>query len=132
MPLVCHYDDADMVDHPGPFYNFDIDVDYTVAPTLRRRKRCASCESFINPGDRMTCHPRWTFPRTDVEARILGGGFEDWEAEIPLAPTTICEKCSDIYFSLFELGFAVFPHEDLQLLLQDYQSDYASGERCHD
>lgn len=132
MPLACSYLDAGDADEPGPFYNLDVDVGYTVAPTLRRRKRCKSCGKTINPGDTITSHPRWTFPRTEVEARVQGGGHENWEAEIPLAPVEICEPCSDIYFSLQELGFAVFPHEDQNLLLQDYQSDFAPGERCHE
>lgn len=131
MPLSCHYSD-DGGDAPGPWYDMDCEVPYVTAPTLRRRKRCASCNQFINPGDTCTVHPRWTFPRTEVEAMILGGGCENWDAEIPLAPTTICEPCSDIFFSLLELGFAVFPHEDQHLLLQDYQSDFSPGERCHD
>jgi len=111
MPITCNYLDASDVDLPGPFYNDD-DVDYSVAPTLRRRKKCASCKSVINPGDTITSHPLYTFPRTDVEARIMGGGYEDWEAEIPLAPVEICEECSDLYFSFVEKGFAVFPHEN--------------------
>lgn len=132
MPLACDYADASDVDVPGPFYNFDVDVGYTTAPVLRRRKSCASCGKTIRPGDVITSHPRFTLPRTEVEARIQGGGYEDWEAEIPLSPVEICEPCSDIYFSLMELGFAVFPHEDQHLLLQDYQSDFAPGERCHE
>jgi len=116
----------------GPWYWMPSTPDYEPAPVLRRRKRCKSCNTLINPGDDCTNHPRWTFPRTEVEAMIVGGGVEDWDVEIPLAPTTLCEECSDIFFSLQELGFCVYPCEDMKLLLSDYQSEYGPGEGCAD
>ena len=127
MPITCNYLDASDVDVPGPFYNMDEEVDYKTAPVLRRRKRCASCDIKINPGSTCTSHSRFTFPRSEVEARIVGGGYEDWEVEIPLASVWLCEKCSDLYFSFLEKGFAVFPHEDMNLMLDDYQ-DYVRSE----
>jgi len=126
MPLTCQCDDDDF--GSGPWYWMPSTPDYIRAPVLRRRKRCKSCGKFINPGDDCTNHPRFTYPRTEVEAKILGtNGCEDWYAEIPLAPTTLCERCSDIFFSLQERGFCVYPCEDMLLLLSDYQSDYADS-----
>jgi len=127
MPITCQFLDASDVDVPGPFYH-DIEVDYTTAPVLRKRKRCASCDTLINPGAVCTSHPRWTFPRSDVEERIVGGD----DIEIPLAPTWLCEKCSDLYFSFIEKGFAVLPCEDMNDNLVHYHDYvYLEGkDRC--
>lgn len=125
MPISCHYDDY--TDEPGPFYDMDCDTPYINAPVLQRRKRCVSCKEFIKPGSLCTKHPRWTFPRTEVELFIFG---ED--GEIPLAPDWLCEECSDLFFSFLEKGFAVFPCEDQRDNLIHYQ-DYVRLEgkdRC--
>lgn len=126
MPITCSTFDIDDYDVPGPFYT-DFSDEYITAPVLGRRKRCASCNAFINPGALCTAHPRWTFPRTDVEADIVG---ED--TEIPLAPVWVCEECSDLFLSFLEKGFSVFPHEDQHDNLVHYH-DYVHLEgkdRC--
>lgn len=65
-----------------------------------RRKKCCSCHSMIGCGDICTEFKREREAKTDLEALIKG----DW---VVLADWYMCEECSDIYFSITELGYCV-------------------------
>jgi hypothetical protein len=60
--------------------------------------------------------PRYRIPLHDIEVKIYG---ED--GEIPIPPKYLCEPCSDIFFSLEELGFCVRPFDNQKELLKEYQ-----------
>lgn len=92
----CGYDD-DSYDgwwYYGPH-------DYKTMPPFKRRKRCFSCREFIDPGAVCT-----EFARArscgEVEAYII----QDTEAR--MASWWMCEECSDLFFSLQELGYCFY------------------------
>lgn len=76
-------------------------TEYLEMPKYSRRKKCCSCGEFICAGDLCTEFCRYR-PATEWEDINLG------EDEIELAPWHMCEECSDLYFSLAELGFCIF------------------------
>ena len=92
--------------------------DYSTMPERKRRARCVSCKKPIENGATVT----------EFERRRHANGFEYDKLgleEVPLAPYWMCETCSDIYFSLVELGFCMNIAEDsMQSCLRDYQRDY--------
>lgn len=117
MPLNCRYDPGDYLDydewHHGPTGDY-----YTIMPKLKRRKRCASCGKLIAAGATCTEFLISRAPRSGIEYSIYGDG----ENGVPKASRWLCESCSDIYFSLDDLGFDVGPYEDLRETLKDYQA----------
>lgn len=91
-----------------------------------RRKRCCSCGRLIDIGAVCVRHPRYRYPHTEVEARINGA---DWdlceEPTIRMADHIQCERCGEIYFNLFELGFeCLMPNEDMEKALEEYKELY--------
>lgn len=86
--------------------------DYTTF-NKKRRKRCHSCKTLIEIGSTCTEFECWHPPNNDIEERIHGD-------EVYTANKFLCEKCSDIYFSLSELGFCV-TLTSMQELLEEYQ-----------
>jgi len=93
--------------------------DYAVLQTKRRR-RCASCRELINVGDTITAFERWRDVRDDVEESIYGD-----DGQVPLASMYHCERCADLYFSLYELGFeCISPNEDVRELVKEYAREY--------
>ena len=88
--------------------------EYSVLNTTRR-KRCVSCCTLINNGSVVAEIHRFKIPLYDVEINIYG---ED--GEIPLASHYMCEECSDIYFSIEELGYC-FSGWDMHKALKEYQ-----------
>jgi hypothetical protein len=110
MSLSCSCD----YDGDGPYYY--VPDDYSVMPDGKRRKRCASCQTLIEHGATVAEFARDRSPRTDIEEAIYGEG-----PSVPLAPVYLCEKCADLYFSFYELGFeCVSPHDNMRDLLKDY------------
>ena len=93
--------------------------DYSKLPK-GRRKRCCSCRTLINIGANVTKFSRWRESKPDsIEEEILGEG-----AVIKLANWYQCEKCSDLYFSLEELGFCIEPGDDMRDLIKEYAEEY--------
>ena len=100
---------------------FEPPTDYTEMPVGPRRKRCCSCREKIEPGACCTAFPRGRGPVSDIEERING-------TEIRLASWWMCEECSDLFFSLDELGFCVtVGQEPMRELVAEYAAIYGRG-----
>lgn len=113
----CDYDD-------DPDWIYIPPDDYSTLNT-KRRVRCASCYGLIDIGATVTEFTRARPPRDEIEERIYG---EDYEA-VPLAPMYHCERCADIYFSLYELGFTcIAPNEKMTELASEYAQTYGARE----
>lgn len=115
MPLSCSCPDWD----PEPGEHIWYEPAGYIEFAARRRQRCWSCNELISIGALCSRIGRFRIPDTDVECSIYG---ED--GEIPLANKYLCERCSDIYYSLSELGFCVSPMEDQRELLKEYVETY--------
>lgn len=110
MGLSCYCDDypePGMVMWTGP-------EDYTTLNT-KRAKQCCSCKERIEVGALCGVVSRFKVPDHDVEISIYG---ED--GEIPRAPKYLCERCTDLFLSLDELGFCQQPWEDQRELVKEY------------
>ena len=115
MPLSCSCPD----DYPDPGMTLWTDPrEYSVLSTSKRQ-RCCSCNILINIGETISIVHRHKIPETDIECKIYG---ED--GEIPRANKFMCEKCTDIFFSLQELGFCVGAWENQFDLLKQYKQYY--------
>lgn len=100
---------------------FSVPTDYSILNTSKR-KRCMSCKTLIAIGACCTEFPRTREARTEVELAIYGEG--DTEA-IRLASYWLCEECSDLYFSLLELGFeCISPDENMRELVHEYAEEW--------
>lgn len=111
MPLTCS---CDYEAEPGSVIWLDPD-DYTTLQT-KRRQRCCSCGDLIDIGAVVGVTRRFKVPETEIECRIYG---ED--GEVPLADKFLCEECTDILFSLEELGYCVYAGENQKEVLKEYQ-----------
>ncbi len=81
--------------------------DYSKLSTTRR-VRCNSCNDLIYIGSIIALFT------------IYSG-----DGKVQLADRILCEKCSDIYFSLSELGFeCVAPNENMIELAKEYHDTY--------
>lgn len=78
---------------------------YRVLET-RRRRRCCSCNDLISIGAICGEFPRMRSPDGDIEECIYG-------EEVPLSPKWQCERCTDLFFSLEDLGFCLRLGDDL-------------------
>jgi hypothetical protein len=87
-------------------WQYEVPDGYTTFPTLMRRKRC-SCGKLINPGE--------------LAARF----FRTEDGEVEISTLWLCERCADIFFSLYELGYeCITPDEKMLDLLEDYKDDH--------
>ncbi|WP_294346921.1 hypothetical protein [Prosthecochloris sp.] len=93
---------------------FEPAEEYSFMPYRTRRTRCCSCGSMLNSGDIVTEHICYRNARTAFEERI-------WGDQVFLANKYLCESCSDIYFSLVELGYGFNLGDDMRDLLRDFQ-----------
>jgi len=94
-------------------------IEYSTLQTSKRQ-RCWSCERLIEIGADVLVFSRYKVPYTDVEIKIYGD-----DGEIDLANKYHCERCGDIYLSLEELGFCVYPEDNQFELLDDYHKHYS-------
>jgi len=107
LSCTCHdYDDAE--------WYWYVPEDYSTLNT-RRRVRCKSCGVLIEVGAIVACFYRNRCPRTDIEYRIYGAG-----PTIQIAEWYHCEACADQYFNLTELGFCVYPADNMRELVREY------------
>lgn len=114
MSLSCGCD-SDWGPEPGDWYYTGYRSDDYEPLPFKRRKRCCSCKELIEVGALAVQHERVKVPEDDIEIKIHG---ED--GEIPLASDWTCETCSDLFFSLSEIGYCVNPRENMQLLIKEY------------
>lgn len=113
MSLSCSCGDFDPFEVSWYWYGPD---NYTTF-NRKRRVRCSSCNELINIGSACTKFPRYRVTHNDIEERIHG-------EEIQLAPYFMCEKCSDLWFSLDELGFCCGPDESMADMVEEYVDLY--------
>ena len=113
MPLSCYCE----VDDDPEYWIWHPD-DYSEMPKLKRRRRCSSCQTVIEPGSVVAKFRRSRDARSDVEISIYGEGDPD---SINLADWYLCEECADLYFSLHELGYeCVSADENMRELVREY------------
>ena len=102
---------------------FDPPKDYTIFPLNGRRKRC-TCGILIEHGATCIKFRCWRTPKDDIEESIHG-------EEVPMADKWLCERCADLYFSFYELGYeCVQPGESMVDLAEEY-ADEKSYEAEH-
>lgn len=82
-----------------------------------RRVRCCSCKELIDVGAICTKFQRYRSPLYDIEQRIYGD-------EVELSEKFMCETCSDLYFSLDELGFCYNLGDNVHKLVKEYAETY--------
>lgn len=82
--------------------------------TGKRRARCYSCKELIELYSQCSEFTRFRVPSSDIEERIYG-------EEVQLASYFMCEKCSEIFFNLTELGFCMNIYDgSMQTALAEY------------
>lgn len=86
---------------------------YTELKTTRR-KRCCSCQKLIDLNSTVIEFERFRSTHTEIEERIWGDG-------IPLCYWYMCECCSDLFFSLDELGYCISLGDSMKELVKEYQ-----------
>lgn len=115
MSLACSCDfDGD----DSPWYWWGPDG-YTTYTKLRGQRCCSEgCNHLHRYGDtvaevtRSRCATEWE------ELREIGSADPD---SITMSSVYLCERCADLYFSLFELGFeCVSPYESMLELVSQY------------
>lgn len=87
--------------------------DYSTLSTKRFR-RCRSCGERIAPGELCTRHYCYRACGHEIEERIYG------DDGVPIADAYLCERCSDLYYSIDELGYCYTMGDDLRSLVQEY------------
>ena len=112
MPLSCDCSDWD--DEGIGWWKPD---EFKVLET-KKRKRCKSCRRLISIGENVIEFERFHYPQHDIEERIWGDG-----AEIPMASWFLCEHCGEIFLNLDDLNYCVRPDENMNLLLEEYQTE---------
>lgn len=131
MPLSCSCDfdfEPEYGDKQIHFWKDKFDFDFETLTTAKR-KRCSSCDTFINIGAQSIEIPMVRYPYNEIEARIRGLPEDpyDWEeATIEIASRYLCEKCGEIYLNLENLGFeCLSPFENMPDMLIEYRNNYA-------
>ena len=119
MGLSCDCD-IDWDPDPGDWYWNSVPRDYKTFE-FKRRKRCCSCDELIGIGALTTEHTRVKTPGSDVEINIYG---ED--GEIAIASDWMCEKCSDLFLSLVELGYCVNPRDKMTELVEEHAREHSA------
>lgn len=117
MSLTCSCD----IDYEDGWWYW-VPEDYTTLNTSRR-KRCCSCHELVEMGSTCAKFVRQRGPRTDIEENIHGD-------EVPLAPYYMCEECSDLFFSLSELGFClnIGGNQNMHTLVAEYADQYGANQ----
>ena len=122
MPLSCSCDWGDWEPEPG-----DWQIDWHESPDdfeplkSKKRQRCKSCNTLIDVGSMSIRFERARYPYSEVEARIIGFYWDNWEEPtIKIAPVYICEKCGEIYLNLSSLGYCVSIGHNIKDDLKEY------------
>jgi hypothetical protein len=98
---------------PGEWWYFPPEPDDLKPFTGKRRKRCSSCKSLIDIGEESLEFKRERAPYTELEEDISG-------CEIPMASLFFCERCSEIYLNLTDVGYCFSPKDDMNEALNEY------------
>ena len=122
MPLSCDCGDFDPSDLDRWWYGPN---DYTEMPKRKRRARCVSCKDLIENSAVVTRFDWYRHPN-QFEDEKLG-----W-SEVGFSTDWMCETCSDIFFSLTELGFCMNLDTPMREHLADYHSLYGSTKVASD
>lgn len=122
MSLSCGIGDY----NPEPTWWYWPPEDYRVMPEHKRRRRCSSCGELIEHGSTVATFWRKRFPKSRVETAIFG---DDSEPQVPISPMHHCERCADLYFSLYELGFCgISPDESMLDLAREYAEVWGASQ----
>ena len=115
--------DCDFYEEPGPgqwYYTGNLLLTFEPLKSTKQ-KRCCSCDKLISIGDICLVFIRHRYPHTEIEARITG---TDWglneEPPIKIANQYHCEICGEIYLNLSNLGYCIFPAENMGAVLKEY------------
>ena len=111
MGLSCGCDDTP---EPGQVWTEWGNQEYEIFEG-KRRKRCINCNCQISSGDTTIRFYRYKSPEHAVELAIYGD-----DGQIPRAPSYLCERCADIWFSLQEQGFDCVGPWEVFDCLDDY------------
>lgn len=109
----CGYDDDGLFD-----WFYTAPNNFEPLRTIRRR-RCKSCNKFIDLGELCLAFHRNREPNCDIEEAIYGEG-----PDVPLATWYLCETCGEIYLNLADLGFCMEVDDDMRVCMSDYLRDY--------
>ena len=97
--------------------------DYAPLATKRGRA-CCSCGEHIAVGDTCCEVTRWKVGECEYEWNRFGDEYGP-----PRASKYLCERGSDLYWSLDELGFCGQPWENQIELAKEYAEVYAKSAR---
>ena len=86
--------------------------DFTVF-AKNRRKRCSSCKELIGIGSECLQFDRERATRHRVEENIYGD-------TMPIAPLYMCSSCGEIYLNLHDVGYCLYPDEDMRKCMAEY------------
>lgn len=111
MALSCN---CDFEPEPGDWYWYPPE-DFTRMPVLKRRKKCVSCNSILEPKSLVLRFNRCKIPDTDVECKIYGV-----DGEIPLAAWYLCERCGEIWLNLADIGYKCVNPNDVIKAQKEY------------
>lgn len=104
MPLTCECsDDYEFMYMPPDDYG-----------TLQKPATCSSCRRAMSLGETVAVFSTMWYD---------DNGEEEYGDDM-----VMCEECSDLFFSLEELGFCVGPEENMKHLLKEYVELRAAGE----
>ena len=106
--LSCTCDDYGDFD-----YYFEYPEWFSTMPERKRRTRCHSCRTLLNPGDTVAEFLRYRFSDNEVDERIYG-------SEVPLASVYYCERCGEIFFNLEATGMCVIIGGNIRDALEQY------------
>ncbi len=121
MPLSCDCDFNFDYDYGDWAYWYKDTPDFEPLKTSRR-KRCCSCKELIGIGDLCTRYPRYRYPYSETEARIINADPDlDEEPPIKIADHYHCEECGEIWLNLTDIGYdCLSPSENMKDSLKEY------------
>lgn len=126
MPLTCSCDYDYDFDHGEWYYWYaNSDESFQIPFAGTKRKRCCSCNNLIEIGEICNKYPRYRYPHDEIESQIkTGRSLDDAmcdEATIRIADHYHCEKCSEIWLNLTDIGYeCLSPSENMVEKLKEY------------
>jgi hypothetical protein len=94
-------------------------------PVFERRKRCVSCNKFINIGEDVFEYPRKRATRCDLEERLYD------EEGVPLASYWACEICSGLLMAVEDLGFCYTLGDNIKDSIAEYRKAEREAEQAN-
>ena len=95
------------------YYSLDLNTVDFESLDSKRRKRCESCNEFIEIGADCLSFQRFREPRCYYEEERFGD-------EVPLADKFLCSKCGEIWLNLTAIGYCLCLGDDMRESLREY------------